>query len=223
MSVRSGLWRLRLPPLVRGAGVSSLWRSRVWRFGSCSLRERRRRRGSRRRGRAARFVLAFGRFWFSLCAFLGRGLGSALARLFFVVAFPPSWSWRSRSWRAGGGFWVRRAPVCCWGLWRFGFSGRWVCVPPSALPALRASAFVWSVFPAVVGRVSGVVLRLWVFVSPSGETNTEEKRARAHALSASLSIAKWQRESARALRAALAPSFSIVAKKLMLNRRDTHE
>jgi hypothetical protein len=41
----------------------------------------------------------------------------------------------------------------------------WVCVAPSALPALRASSLVFFVVPAVVCRRSGVVLRVWAWCS----------------------------------------------------------
>jgi len=42
-------------------------------------------------------------------------------------------------------------------------AGRWVCVPASALGAVRARSFVWAVRPAVVARRSGVVSFFWVF------------------------------------------------------------
>ena len=42
----------------------------------------------------------------------------------------------------------------------------WRCVPVSSLPAVRRAWFVWAVRPAVVRRRSGVLLWVWVWVSP---------------------------------------------------------
>lgn len=114
-------------------------------------------------------VSRFGSAWFSLCCLFGSsGLGRLLALPFFVVGRPRFWVWRSGS-RFCRGRWVRRWPPrsCGRGSASSGFVGRWVCVAPAALAGLRLSAFVWWVCPAVVGRVSGSVFRVWVFVSPA--------------------------------------------------------
>lgn len=139
---------------VRGARVSELWRRRVWRFASCSLAER-------RRCRRSTLVCRFLSFWFGVCAALGSPVGSLLARPFFVSLVPPCWVRSS-------GRWVRRwAPRSCGRpSAASGFSGSWVCVSPSALPALRLSCFVWFLCPAVVARC-GLVFRVWAFVSPA--------------------------------------------------------
>lgn len=79
----------------------------------------------------------------------------------------------------GGGF-VR--PVS--GLGLLPRCAGWRVVPAAALPALRASSWVWAVRPAVVRRRRGVVCAFWVFVVPSwvyaldpDETRASETKA----------------------------------------------
>ena len=106
-------------------------------------------------------------FWFRVCSACGScPLGRVLSVPFFRVSVPSCWV------RVGCGRaarWSRRWPSrsCGRGSFASGFRGSWFCLPVSVLPALRLSAFVWAVCPAVVSRRGGVVFSVWAFVSPA--------------------------------------------------------
>lgn len=114
-------------------------------------------------------------FWFRVCSFFGRGLGSVLAFPFFHSLVPPCWSPVFGA--CGFVRWRRCWPPCCRGLSRFGFSGSWFCVPVSSFSVLwrvplGRPGCVWAAFPAVVSRRGGVVFSVWVFLAQGEKTKT---------------------------------------------------
>lgn len=69
--------------------------------------------------------------------------------------------------------------------------GSWLCLSPARLASASSSRFVSAVFPAVVSRRSGELLRVWAWVSPplspallasvsSAETSAIEETAKIH-------------------------------------------
>ena len=115
-------------------------------------------------------------FWFRLCCGLS-SVGRPLAFPFFRICRPSCWVLRRGRF---GRSWWRRWPSrsCGRPSASSGFCGRWSCLPSSSLPALRRSAFVWFVCPAVVSRRGGFVFSVWAFWSPSplcGDAETDSE------------------------------------------------